>query len=899
MIAPGDFEGAYGEALRLVEVAPDRALARVSRFGSERGSELDTAQHARLLRLEGHCRLRQGRFGLASELYESAFDAQVAGHLKEDAGRTTIAWVEALSLHGSLTQARAVAAKGSRWIPSADKRARGALATNLGNAYHNAYDYVRARRCYRRALSLLGEAGDPGVFAQYGLAMVDLREGHLSPAQSGFDRCILDMQVLGATSWQHRPEIGLATIEIYRGDWNAGLHRLDAARAVCKQSGDQRALAHIERESAELFGALGAESLAIRSALRAYGIYEDLGLKHEIAESAWLLARLLATQESLVDAATYLERARTVWASLSNHRAVWRVALEEQRLLIEVGARQSVAPTLSRLQIQLDRSEPNGLGAVCLALRSRDHLENRRLAHAIRFAKQARRRMSTGRHRGERPKLALVVARAYQEQGLRANALRWLRTGVDELEVELQQFGDVAWRHEVPGARDPIYDTAIEILLKSDSPAATCAAVNLFSRATSPALLHQLLSSDVMPQVQGLRAALDRLRGRLLLNSSDDDGTRGAHLQREADRLGRKLRLALASNSIHGAKLDSLRGLQGWQEKLGSGSSVVMYQRHVAGWRAFHITRDGVTRVALPLAEAAVAEHGRSLHLVMEILASAPPSRRKSLLDRTRNDAANALKGLRVALWDPLQIESGRVAIVADGELHETPIESLVDGGGSGMLGPITTRVSHPSYLFAANRAPASSGDAVLLHGGTAGAQHELDVVRQILRASELTVRRTAQFDQPTKNESAPAVLHVAAHGVIHRTEPYLSGLQLGQSWLGAETIRSRQLAGSLVFLSSCSSGWSRRLPGRELHGWMNPALASKATQVVLSSWRIDDHGATAFAREFYRSWAQHRDAAAAAADARRALIAAGHHPYTWAGFQITDLTKFSCTPSS
>jgi hypothetical protein len=297
--------------------------------------------------------------------------------------------------------------------------------------------------------------------------------------------------------------------------------------------------------------------------------------------------------------------------------------------------------------------------------------------------------------------------------------------------------------------------------------------------------------------------------------------------------------------------------------------------------------------VALPDAAPALRDAWTPLELMLEAAASAPRAAREALLERTRETAGQLLQALHAALWAPLGVASGQVAIAASGELAGVPLEAIIQAGGASATGTSATGVSaaghetcrilHPGVCDSTRRR--QSGRALLLHGDGPGMQSEIERVSEVLVGAGYRVRIGSQRRDLLSVRAPVDVVHVAAHGHFHREGWLLAGIQLRDGWLGPEHLVRPQLRGALVYLSSCDSGRTATAPFAGVDGWLGAGLGARVGQLVVSLWKVDDASACQFAAEFYAEWARGASPAIAVSRVQRSAAIARRHPYAWAGF--------------
>ena len=95
-----------------------------------------------------------------------------------------------------------------------------------------------------------------------------------------------------------------------------------------------------------------------------------------------------------------------------------------------------------------------------------------------------------------------------------------------------------------------------------------------------------------------------------------------------------------------------------------------------------------------------------------------------------------------------------------------------------------------------------------------------------------------------------------------------------------------------LVVLSACHRGEGRFSSGEGLLGLTRSFLAAGASEVIASSWAVEDRATSALMRSFYAKLAHGESTASALRHARRELKSSRDergfkraHPYFWSGW--------------
>lgn len=143
-------------------------------------------------------------------------------------------------------------------------------------------------------------------------------------------------------------------------------------------------------------------------------------------------------------------------------------------------------------------------------------------------------------------------------------------------------------------------------------------------------------------------------------------------------------------------------------------------------------------------------------------------------------------------------------------------------------------------------------------------------------------------------------IIHVAAHGLLNRQDPALSGLVLSlvdrggrpqAGFLRLQDIYSLDLCADLIVLSACQTAMGKDLAGEGLMNLPRGFLYAGAARVVASLWKVDDE-ATAQLMTFFYEHLLGNERLPPAAALRAAQLAMRreprwHSPYYWAAFQF------------
>jgi CHAT domain-containing protein len=278
---------------------------------------------------------------------------------------------------------------------------------------------------------------------------------------------------------------------------------------------------------------------------------------------------------------------------------------------------------------------------------------------------------------------------------------------------------------------------------------------------------------------------------------------------------------------------------------------------------------------------------------------------------RTAVPAARALHDLLIA---PLDLSGvSRLIIVPHGVLGLLPFGALRARERDRWLAEDYAINVLPTAAALSVLRQVTPGDGLTLEGGLAFAPFprdlpatasEAEAFRTALPGSKAVVGSEATERALRDGLSRSVPVHVASHGTLNAWNPLFSRIDLIRPRTDAEPMNDGRLEvhellglvvnAPLVFFSGCETGRSRAVTRDPVRGTVDltlaqAALASGATNVVSTLWRIDDAGAGEFAARFYAQLAQ-RSITEAVARAQRDLIADDRYasPYYWAAYTLS-----------
>jgi len=256
---------------------------------------------------------------------------------------------------------------------------------------------------------------------------------------------------------------------------------------------------------------------------------------------------------------------------------------------------------------------------------------------------------------------------------------------------------------------------------------------------------------------------------------------------------------------------------------------------------------------------------------------------------RLARGADEVLARISAAALGPLEdalADAERIVIVPHGAWHHVPFAALPFRGRP-LVATHSIALAPAVGAFVRPPAPAVGAPVVLAVEDEAAPdlRREGERVAAVLGATLL--RGEAATAEALARLDSPSCLHIASHGRARADAPAASGVRLADGWFRAAEFARLSLRGTVVVLSGCETGVSTVGAGDEIHGLVRGVLASGASDLVASLWRVDDEGTTRLMERFHAARAGGVSPADALAVAQREAAAEGLHPWRWAGFGV------------
>jgi CHAT domain-containing protein/tetratricopeptide (TPR) repeat protein len=314
----------------------------------------------------------------------------------------------------------------------------------------------------------------------------------------------------------------------------------------------------------------------------------------------------------------------------------------------------------------------------------------------------------------------------------------------------------------------------------------------------------------------------------------------------------------------------------------------------------FAATRDTVLSASSPISLDDLANRVR---LASELL-------RKSTMPGAGHDVMRALYDL---LMDPVEkmkiLRPGAtIIVVPHSALAYLPFAALVQPDGKLLVEsyPLLELPSAAALSRLRSEVSTASGGSAVF----APFPDELAGTRdEAIAVSRMTMRPTTYLGERATERQVRAALatsrivHIASHALLDQINPLFSHVELAAAArsspeddgsLAVHELLQIPVRSELVYLSGCETGagaaWSTSFRRSQDYATLSQAmLYAGAQNVVATLWRIDDAGASVFARRFYAALSN-TDPVDALAIAQRAMIRDSRYsaPRYWAGYTVS-----------
>jgi len=255
--------------------------------------------------------------------------------------------------------------------------------------------------------------------------------------------------------------------------------------------------------------------------------------------------------------------------------------------------------------------------------------------------------------------------------------------------------------------------------------------------------------------------------------------------------------------------------------------------------------------------------------------------------------------------------DGDHLIISPQGKLHEVPFACLLAPDGSLLIQGFTlSYLPSASHILEGSKETESLNFLGLVPDKTSlpFSEIEVDSIPKALFSSETILRDDQATSSSLVNRAgASSIIHIAAHGSMHRWHPLFSHLQLSDGPLELHSILNIRLSSRLVVLSACETGYGVGMmgdiaAGHEVVSFPEAFLSAGASVVIAPLWIVEDQATSRLMASFYSHLASIKQSgtpllpgtfarALALAQQRFAgdpeQYPGKNHPFYWAGFYL------------
>jgi CHAT domain-containing protein/Flp pilus assembly protein TadD len=902
---------AEAERLRFANVKESRVTAQSAEVDTRTRNEYAAAEAdyvaagdgcGQRRALIGRARLEVGRgnYGIGRSFAEGALAAVCEGDVAERAQALKTIGMAAAYQADYATSVDAAEKAAALYRQTGDLRYQGIVLGNLSDVYMQLGETNRALAAATGALHAAQATADPQgiVFSRKSLAAIHLARGELAAALRDYRLALGDLSVtpypmIEAETWN---DLGILYHRM--GDYEQSLQAYAAAQKVWNQMHDHAGHADTLINQAQALLESNETAGAVRAFDEALAIARADGLKGVEAGA--------------------LRGLGTAYAKAGNLRDARRLFLGSIELARATG--ESAA-------------ESYGLRALADVDYRGGHLTEARheAESALERARQAADRD------GEAATLE-QLARVRADAGDLAEARTLIDQALDIIETQRGQINDPSLRTSYFASMRAYPDTQIDILMR------------LEARFPNRGYAHAALSAAEHARARSLRDMLAEksidvartLAPEIADEQRDaEDRLNAAAVQfARAGNAGDEKRRALAGElDAASHALDEVRGriraedpryadllrpaelrVEDLQERFLDDDTAIL--EYWLGSRASYlwiISRHALRVVRLPR-RAAIDRLSSSLESLCRATRRETPVgfEALALAENQHDEAIRQAAAAAVRVVIPAKILSGlpaRLVVIADAGLQGLPFGLLPMPSSGKTVGATHELIYLPSIaILPAIRRTAHEGRREVLAIVAAPvldspqfadlpyARREADAIASLLPKDQVWLALGA-------NASRAAVMstdwrrfttvHFAAHAVVDRNRPELSGIVLSPPPTGGAAqdgilrvndIYGLDMPAKLVVLSGCETAAGRGLDSEGVFSLAGAFFYAGATRVLASLWPVEDRATAEFMRAFYQALlVEHSTAATALRVAQRRLSADARwaSPYYWAGFVL------------
>jgi CHAT domain-containing protein len=863
------------------------------------------AQHAVVSALgllaRGDVERQSGHALTAMTLHQRAGDRFLGAGDRVGWARARGGWLIAASQAGKVTLAdlTEMAAVRAIFADAGQSFRLAVLEQNIGLAYQNLGNLQEALDAFERGIALIDEQQHGNLAAMLigNKANILLWQGDLSHAQKLHLEAYTLLVKFGSVNAAAIEEIYLSSIARLKWHHREALYLLNAAITTLQRTKSVFTLAFAYLYRADILLSLNRNEEALQDARSAVATTRSMEFPIDLALALRTLSlvciRCGLTEEALSNLS---ESAELVLRAGYAQKSI-AIELEKVGLLLRNGqAFQAKEAAFALLKVPLlQESEIYKSQALLLAVEAtfvQGDL-NQALSMILAFIKH----YSHSESLDLLYRAYVLLGRIRKTSGNAVDALTAFETAIEHLSRHLHDLV-LDQRAQFLEDKDEVYLEAMETALSCGKQNEAIAFLEESRRSNDSR--HILLTSDVNQHIMDLRRRHRYVSESMLSMSSQSQVMLAA--QQELKRLTNELRDILEEYTLPAQAISTID-----RQLFPANAPIVLMYALLEEDLIIFVARHGhIITERVSNSTQYLRKIARALRLgidtLTERLATASPQNLAAELMQWGASLRMNLGRLWSLLIQPvlqhLPPDGASLAIIPHSALHALPLSSLHDGERY-LAERWLVHILPSSQAFSATESTStdtivnmlaigySSGE--MLPQATVEAQH----IAALMKGAAW-VDSDAQGERLLRNDTTISHLHIAAHGALRFDVPNASFVQLADGPFHPTDVVEMDLRGCrLVTLSACETGLGRMSGGDEQIGLVRAFGFAGAEAVLATLWRVDDASTFAFMTSFYSQIAAGAAPATALQWAQRYFIsgAAGplrHHPYFWAGFQLT-----------
>lgn len=872
---------------------------------------------------------KQGNFARARALGESALAMKVRLDLKADLFRSynalgLLAWTG-----GRFSDAEDLFAKAKSSAEAVgDTLSLAKAIANAGLVHADIGEFDKARHEFGELQRVAHARNDTIAEANSlsNLGMVETRDGNTGQAIVWLARARVLYAATGSPGGEESVLGQLGSAYASMSEPQKAIAYMDSAMAVAMAKGLVREESEDRQIYAELLGDAGDHQAALRHLTRARVLAESVGLGSRVGDIARAQARAyvgisnndLALARAHEAAAIHL-KAGAKFEELSDHLLVAEIAQalrhpdEARKELVEAAnISRALNVPIAMENVSLGTARVAGLaGDAAGVLRA--------LPTDVAFPRMGAEAEAEA---------DALRARAFARLRQWPAAVSAGQRAVSSLERVRQHLGEGPLRAAFTSDRSEIYADLVIALLQLGR---SSDAFEIADAARGKALLEHLgaIRGNARATAGDLVEA-DRLLRRIdflteKLRVADTMKSRDRSVSERKDLRGLATKLALARKEYEDrmstvARTDprgaSLLGVEKSkarkiQNALGADETIIEYLATSKQLLIFAATRDTILAASSPI----------SLDDLANRVRFASELSRKSATLRPGKDLMRGLYDVLIVPVEKMRIvkPGGTLIVVPHSALAYLPFAALISSDGRRLVEnhPILELPAAAALSFLRDtRSPGTPISSVVFApfpAELAGTRAEAVAVARMTNMPNAFIGATATEGKVRSALARGGIVHIASHALLDQVNPMFSRIELapvGQpspqddGSLEVHELLAMPVRSELVYLSGCETGvgaaWSTSFRRSQDYATLSQAmLYAGAQNVVATLWRIDDLGASVFARRFYAAL-ELNNAVTALAIAQKGMIHDPRYsaPRYWAGYTISGAGRFK-TPQT